>query len=82
MLLRNHYCSASSSLRNNLGMETGFHGCVGYLRIGDVTYDLSYRGPHIKQQGGVSTCTSNKGKFDIGFDSKWKQMKVRSLKCF
>ena len=53
-----------------MGMEIGFHGCVGYLQIGDVTYDLSFPGPHIKQEGRVTTCTSYKGKFDIGFDSK------------
>ncbi len=45
----------------NLHINSGFEGCIGFLRIGDVDYDLSYPGHHIKKQENISSCENVQG---------------------
>jgi hypothetical protein len=45
----------------NLHMNSGFKGCIGFLRIGDVDYDLSYPGKHIKKQENITPCEDVQG---------------------
>ena len=51
----------------NLHINSGFKGCLGFLRIGDVDYDLSYPGKHIGKQENIGPCEGVQGKSSTRF---------------
>lgn len=48
-------------------INSGFHGCIGFLRIDKVDYDLSYPGRHVKKQENINPCEDVNGEVILKF---------------